>query len=173
MDRTRSDYIFLHERKPVDGFRSDGCTFCRCDPHWCWYFGPMGTNRACGFLREWWLESARMRNFLLASDPVMRSHKGDAILHRINHDESGILGRPVRKSIFLPDRMVQTEVGGVHSNGRRRFSYSTRHLLSVNKRTQTVRPRSTRKKPTNDKSEKIVLPPVLSLLKQLINIITE
>lgn len=50
---------------------------------------------------------------------------------------------------------------------------STRHLLSLNKRTQTIRPRPSRKKPTNDKSETIVLPPVLSLLKQLINIIIE
>lgn len=146
-------------------------------------------------------------------DAVMRSHKSDALLHRINHDESRVLGSSVWKSFFLPDRLVQPEIRGIHTDGRRRSAYvskkfvfliikknyfyisilifkikfweekvlikslymlqSTRHLLSINKRTQTIRPRPSRKKPTNDKSETIVLPPVLSLLKQLINIIIE
>nr|XP_033323648.1 uncharacterized protein LOC117218972 isoform X2 [Megalopta genalis] len=171
--RAGSDYIFLHERQPVDGLGRNRRVLRRRDPHRCWHFGPVGADRTRGFLRERRLEPTRMRDDLFASDLVMRSHKGNALLHRVDHDKSRILGSSVRKSFLLPDRMVQTAAGGIYSDGRRRPSYSSRHLLSVNKRAKTVRPRSSRKKPANDKSEAIVLPPVLSLLKQLINIIIE
>jgi len=48
----------------------------------------------------------------------MRSHKGNTVLHRINHDEKRILGSAMRKSILLLDRMVQSQERGIHSNGR-------------------------------------------------------
>ncbi|XP_046828359.1 phospholipase A1 member A isoform X1 [Vespa crabro] len=104
---------------------------------------------------------------------LLRPHQSDTVLHRVDHNEERILGSTLRQSFLLPDWLVQSAVGKVHSHGRGHAAYSTRHLLSVNKRTQTVRPRTSRKKAATDKSEAIVLPPVLSLLKQLINIIIE
>ncbi|KAL2749631.1 pancreatic lipase-related protein 2-like isoform X1 [Vespula maculifrons] len=104
---------------------------------------------------------------------LLRPHQSDPVLHRVDRNEERILGSTLRQSFLLPDRLVQSAVGEVHSHGRGHATYSTRHLLSVNKRTQTVRPRTSRKKAATDKSEAIVLPPVLSLLKQLINIIIE
>lgn len=53
----------------------------------------------------------------------MRSHKSDALLHRINHDKEGILGGPLRKSILLPDRMVQSQKRRVHPDGGGYASY--------------------------------------------------
>lgn len=47
----------------------------------------------------------------------MRSHEGDAVLHRVNHDEKGILGGALRKSVLLPDRVVQSQERGAHPDG--------------------------------------------------------
>lgn len=65
-------------------------------------------------------------------DAVVRSHKSDALLYRINHDESRILGSPVRKSFFLPDRLVQPEIRGIHTDGRRRSTYVSKIFFSYN-----------------------------------------
>lgn len=54
---------------------------------------------------------------------LVRSHKGDTVLHRVDYDKKGILGGAVRKSVFLPDRMVQSEERRSHPDGRGRPSY--------------------------------------------------
>jgi len=63
----------------------------------------------------------------------MRSHKGNTVLHRINHDEKRILGSAMRKFIFLPDRMVQSQERGVHPNGRGYPSYVSefQHISNI------------------------------------------
>jgi len=67
-----------------------------------------------------------------ARNAVVRSHKSDTVLHRINHDEEGILGSPLRKSILLPDRMVQSKKRRIHPDGGRYASYVSKfHVLDV------------------------------------------
>lgn len=59
----------------------------------------------------------------LRRDALVRSHEGDAVLHRVDHDKEGILGGVVRESVLLPDRMVQSKERGVHLDGRGLSSY--------------------------------------------------
>lgn len=53
----------------------------------------------------------------------MRSHKSNAVLHRIDHNEKGILGGSLRKFVLLPDRMVQPQERRVHPDGGGYTSY--------------------------------------------------
>lgn len=54
---------------------------------------------------------------ILSRNPLVRSHEGDAVLHRVDHDEKGILGGAVRESVLLPDRVVQSQERGPHPDG--------------------------------------------------------
>lgn len=67
-----------------------------------------------------WMKSVKC---FVRRDVVVRPHKSDALLHRINHDESRILGSAMWKSLFLPDRLVQSETRRAHTHGRRRPTY--------------------------------------------------
>ncbi|XP_044006293.1 uncharacterized protein LOC122851247 isoform X1 [Aphidius gifuensis] len=171
--RSRSNDIFLHEWKQIEGFGRDRCKFCRCDPYWSWNTGSMGTKWTRRFLCKRWIESTGMRNSINTTDTVLRSHESNTILHRVDNVQGRILGSTMSKSLLIPHRMVQPRSPRVDTDGRGYSTYRTRSILSVNKRTQTIRPRTTRKKSSPEKTEAIVLPPVLSLLKQLINIILE
>lgn len=62
---------------------------------------------------------------------LVRSHKSDAVLHRVNYDEKGVLGSTMRESLLLPDRMVQSEERGLHFNGRGYPSYVSKFYRSV------------------------------------------
>ncbi|XP_063982529.1 uncharacterized protein LOC135165303 isoform X1 [Diachasmimorpha longicaudata] len=171
--RSRSNDIFLHEWKQIQRLGRDGCPFCRYYSHRCWYFGTVGTKWTRRFLCQWRNESAGMRDDIDIENTIVRPHESNSLLHRVNNVKGGILGSSMSKSILIPHRMVQSRGRGVDTHGGGHPTYRKRNLLSVNKRTQTIRPRTSRKKTTPEKSEAIVLPPVLSLLKQLINIIIE
>jgi len=68
----------------------------------------------------------------ISRNAVVRSHKSDTVLHRINHDEERILGSSLRKSILLPDRMVQSKERRIHPDGGGYASYVSKfHVLDV------------------------------------------
>ncbi|XP_011311216.1 uncharacterized protein [Fopius arisanus] len=171
--RSRSDNIFLYEWKQIQGLGRDRCALCRYYSYRCWHFGTVGTKWSCRFLCQWRLQSAWMRLYVDTQNTILRSHESNSLLHRVDNDKVGILGGALSKFILIHHRVVPSRGRRMDPDGGRYPSYRKRNLLSVNKRTQTIRPRTSRKKTTPEKSEAIVLPPVLSLLKQLINIIIE